>query len=86
MQKLKEREMICVGQKDWVMRISSDSYPEFLNQSISSECTRRTGQILRSLGVEPKLKGYRCLMYAINLVAVDPWLLMKEIYPDVVSR
>ena len=22
-------------------------------------------------------------MYAINLVAVDPWLLMKEIYPDV---
>lgn len=38
---------------------------------------------LHALGVNPKLKGYRCLIAAISLIAIDPNMLMKEVYIEV---
>lgn len=38
---------------------------------------------LRALGINPKLSGYRCLLIGIQLLADNPQLLMKEVYPTV---
>lgn len=86
MQRLKEKEMVSVQQKEWAMHISAATYPELLSTERSEDVSKRVSQILRVLGVEPKLAGYRCLVYSINMVAGDPWLLMKEVYPVIAKQ
>lgn len=86
MQRVKENEMVSVQQKEWAMHISAATYPELLSTERSKDVSKRVSQILRVLGVEPKLAGYRCLIHAIPMVADDPSVLLKEIYPDIAKQ
>lgn len=67
--------------KEWAIHAVNSNCPEMLQPYLIN--TENAAQILLKMGVCPKLTGYRCLICAISMVADDPSLLLKEIYPDV---
>ena len=80
----------CISHDQWEMHVSLDNYPKINLEQYVQDGKRspNTGEIhshIHTLGVSPKLAGYHCLCAAISMIAEDPWLMMKEVYP-VVAR
>lgn len=48
-----------------------------------AECWHEAAWHLRLLGINPKLSGYFCLIAGIQMLANNPHLLLKEVYPVV---
>ena len=48
-----------------------------------TECLHEAAWHLRLLGINPKLSGYFCLLAGIQILASNPHLLLKEVYPVV---
>lgn len=58
---------------------------EYIKEQLAALCPEQPRDIvwhLHSLGFNPKLSGYRCLLAAISVYASNPNLMMKEVYPD----
>ena len=83
---LKEQQGIALHTKcsikpgEWQFYAMISGYPENdVQRYVCSDCL----QHLRVLGINPKLKGYRCVALAILFYAANPNLMMKQINPDV---
>ena len=72
-------------QQEWVIHAINSGYPEML-QTYQQDATKKTARLLQLLRINVKLTGYRCLLCAIPMVADDPCLLLKEIYPDIAKQ
>lgn len=79
------KEMNELLQQEWAIHADNNGYPEML-QFYQQDTSKRAARLLQLLKVSAKLTGYRCLLCAIPMVARDPCLLLKEIYPDVAKR
>lgn len=72
-------------QQEWVIHAVNSEYPEIL-QICQQDYTKKTAQLLHKLELNVKLTGYRCLICAIPMVADNPSVLLKEIYPDIAKQ
>ena len=85
---MQRKQGTCLSkkQKQWSMRISVENYPKAESYVLVQDRMSKAARLLRSLGVEPKLSGYRCLCFAIPMVAERPNIMMKEVYPIVAKH
>ena len=69
--------------QEWIIHAANSKCPEIITEAHRQANTKKTVQLLLSLGVSPNLTGYRCLLLAIPRVAENPGVMLKEIYPDI---